>query len=66
MYIAAALPSFEYTTGNPSSTSSALRMSNPHHSGAEKLVAPRADNTPVALAGPGVPSPTATTSATSR
>ena len=38
------------------------RMSNPAQSGWTKLVEPRALSTPAALAGPGVSSPTATTS----
>jgi hypothetical protein len=37
-------------------------MSKPHHSRWEKLVAPFDEMTPVALAGPGVSSPTARTS----
>ena len=38
-------------------------MSKPHHSGVEKLVAPRDEITPSALAGPGVSRPTARTAA---
>src|SRR6266545_853758 len=60
-YNAAALPSLVYTTGNPRRSSSAPRKSNPRHSGWEKLVEPREEITPVALAGPGVSSPTAVT-----
>ena len=48
-------------TGRPSAPSTAARKSNPHHSGWAKLVAPRLEMTPSALAGPGVSSPTATT-----
>src|SRR6266508_1236648 len=48
-------------TGMPSLASNAPRISKPYQSGCAKLVAPRADNTPSALAGPGVSRPTATT-----
>ena len=60
-YRAAAFASLVYTTGRPSRSSRAARMLKPPQSGWPKLVAPREDSTPSALAGPGVSSPTART-----
>src|SRR2546423_109412 len=60
-YRAAALPSLVYTTGRPTRASRAPRKSKPRQAGAEKLVDPLDEMTPVALAGPGVSRPTAAT-----
>ena len=50
-------------TGRCRCRSTAPRKSKPHHSGSEKFVAPLLEMTPVALAGPGVSRPTASTDA---
>src|SRR5258707_12765582 len=60
---AAALPSLRYVTGLPSAASKPPRRSKPFHCACTQLVAPRVLSTPVALAGPGVSSPTTAISA---